>query len=91
MLVTYVSAGSESRRFEPVLDPQATPHAMSDDHSANDTSSIDSARRLREEAVEKLVPQLRQALQDLRFGQIVITVQDGLPVQIERTEKTRLR
>jgi hypothetical protein len=64
---------------------------MSDDFSANDTQTLDPARRLREEAVEKLLVQLRHTLQGLRFGQIVITVQDGLPVQIERSEKTRLR
>lgn len=64
---------------------------MSDDLSTNGAQTIDPARRLRDEAVEKLIVQLRQTLQGLRFGQIVITVQDGLPVQIERSEKTRLR
>jgi hypothetical protein len=64
---------------------------MSDDPTSNGTQTADPARRLREEAVEKLVTHLRQTLQGLRFGQIIITVQDGLPVQIERSEKTRLR
>lgn len=64
---------------------------MSDDLSANGTHTIDPSRRLRDEAVEKLLVQLRQTLHGLRFGQIVITVQDGLPVLIERSEKTRLR
>lgn len=30
------------------------------------------------------------ALHDLRFGSVVITVQDGVIVQIDRTEKRRL-
>lgn len=64
---------------------------MSDDVTTNGTPTLDPARRLRDEAVEKLIAQLRQTLQGLRFGQIIITVQDGLPVQIERSEKTRLR
>jgi hypothetical protein len=66
--------------------------AMSDDLRTNGSApTTDNSRRLREESVEKLIVQVRQALSGLRYGQIVITVQDGLPVQIERTEKTRLR
>ena len=65
---------------------------MSDDLRTNGSApTTESSRRLREESVEKLILQVRQALSGLRYGQIVITVQDGLPVQIERTEKTRLR
>jgi hypothetical protein len=33
---------------------------------------------------------LKEKLGGLRFGQILITVHEGRPVQIERTEKTRL-
>lgn len=33
---------------------------------------------------------VRQALSGLRYGQIAITVQDGVVIQIERTERTRL-
>jgi hypothetical protein len=31
------------------------------------------------------------ALRGLRFGQVTVIVQDGVIVQIERTERTRLR
>jgi hypothetical protein len=34
---------------------------------------------------------IRQALHGLRFGQVVIVVQDGVVVQVDRTERTRLR
>jgi len=34
---------------------------------------------------------IRRALRGLRFGQVVIIVQDGVVVQIDRTERTRLR
>jgi hypothetical protein len=33
---------------------------------------------------------VKENLNGLRFGQILITVHEGRPVQIERTEKTRL-
>ena len=34
---------------------------------------------------------IRQALAGLRFGEVSIIVQDGVVVQVERTERTRLR
>jgi hypothetical protein len=39
------------------------------------------------EAIEAI----RQALRGLRYGQIVVTVQDGVVVQVDRTERRRLR
>jgi hypothetical protein len=38
-----------------------------------------------------VIEQIRQSLRGLRFGTVTIIVQDGLVVQIERTEKRRLR
>ena len=35
--------------------------------------------------------QIREALQGLRFGSVNVVVQDGVVVQIDRTEKRRLR
>jgi len=32
---------------------------------------------------------IKEALRDLRFGQVVIVVQDGVLVQIERVERQR--
>ncbi len=37
------------------------------------------------------VEQIREALRGLRYGTVSIIVQDGVVVQIERTEKRRLR
>jgi hypothetical protein len=34
---------------------------------------------------------VQRALRNLRFGTVTIIVQDGVVVQIDRTEKTRLR
>ena len=45
----------------------------------------------REEEREKEVQQIREALRGLRFGAVNVIVQDGVVVQIDRTEKRRLR
>ncbi|HZZ79922.1 MAG TPA: DUF2292 domain-containing protein [Gemmataceae bacterium] len=41
---------------------------------------------------EKVVPvqAILQALRDLQFGSVTLVVQDGVVVQVERVEKTRL-
>lgn len=40
-------------------------------------------------ALADVLRMVAEALQDLRFGQVVIQVHAGSVVQIERTEKTR--
>lgn len=37
------------------------------------------------------ITRILQALGGLRFGSVTIVVQDGVVVQIDRTEKTRVR
>jgi hypothetical protein len=34
---------------------------------------------------------IRDALRGMKFGEVTITVQDGVVIQLERTERTRLR
>ena len=41
-------------------------------------------------AVEVVLERVRDALRGLAFGTITVTVQDGVVVQIDRTEKIRL-
>lgn len=41
--------------------------------------------------IEEELQQIRQALKGLRFGQVTIVMHDGAMVQIERTEKRRIR
>jgi hypothetical protein len=41
--------------------------------------------------LDQAMEQIRQALRGLRFGEVAIVVQDGVVIQIERTERTRLR
>ena len=40
---------------------------------------------------EQELQQIREALAGLRYGAVNIIVQDGVVIQIERTEKHRLR
>jgi len=39
---------------------------------------------------EQVLERIREALRGLSFGTVTVTVQDGLVVQIDRTEKVRL-
>jgi hypothetical protein len=41
--------------------------------------------------LDHAMEQIRLALRGLRFGEVAIVVQDGVVIQIERTERTRLR
>lgn len=45
----------------------------------------------RDVAVETALAQIRESLHGLRFGSVNIIVQDGVIIQIDRTEKRRLR
>jgi hypothetical protein len=44
-----------------------------------------------EEAREHALQRVREALRGLEFGTITITVHDGAVVQVERTERLRVR
>jgi hypothetical protein len=48
-------------------------------------------RNDRGSAVEDALNQIRESLRGLRFGSVNIIVQDGVVIQIDRTEKCRLR
>ena len=41
-------------------------------------------------ASDLVLSRIGAALRDLRYGSVLVIVQDGVVVQIERTEKTRL-
>lgn len=48
-----------------------------------------AAGRRRDALTDEALSYLREALAGLRFGDIRLTVQDGVVVQIERTERRR--
>jgi hypothetical protein len=47
--------------------------------------------RERVNAVDEALDEIRESLRGLRFGSVNIIVQDGVIIQIDRTEKHRLR
>ena len=57
----------------------------------NDASALPGAAANANGTQEAALEQIRDALRGLRFGNVSIVVQDGVVVQIERTEKRRLR
>jgi hypothetical protein len=93
LLITLVNIMS-SNRDSNQGSAGAVIHRMSEDRFRDFAESpppSTSPSRSREEHLAWALDQVRQALAGIRFGQVVITIQDGLPIQIERTEKTRLR
>ncbi len=44
-----------------------------------------------EDTAEEAIDQIRESLRGLKFGSVNIIVQDGVIIQIDRTEKKRLR
>jgi hypothetical protein len=42
-------------------------------------------------SAEEAIEQIRESLRGLKFGSVNIIVQDGVVIQIDRTEKKRLR
>jgi hypothetical protein len=58
---------------------------MEDQHRI-DTTTISPRPDAR---VDQVLTQVRQALAGLQYGQIAITVQDGVVIQIERIERVR--
>jgi hypothetical protein len=45
----------------------------------------------REQNLRWALQQIEQSLRDLRFGALTLVVQDGVIVQVERTERHRYR
>ena len=45
----------------------------------------------RDTAPDEALTQIRDSLRGLKFGSVNIIVQDGVVIQIDRTEKRRLR
>jgi len=51
----------------------------------------DDERGRGESLTEGGAEQIAAALKGLKFGQVIVTVQDGVIVQIDRTERRRFR
>lgn len=68
---------------------------MTSDNQAAATSvnELEDAKRdaLKKDEREQDLQHIREALRGLRFGTVNIIIQDGVVVQIDRTEKKRVR
>jgi hypothetical protein len=70
----------------------ATVEALGDDAmSIADTNPLSQNPSAIEDGRDQELAQIREALRGLRFGTVSIIVQDGVVVQIDRTEKRRVR
>jgi len=58
---------------------------------ADDLTEVPGADGNGADRHEAALAQIRQALRGLQFGQITVIVQDGVVVQIDRTERRRLK
>jgi len=59
--------------------------------SQNESSEPALPEPTADDSREREIAQIRDALRGLKFGAVNIVVQDGVVVQIDRTEKRRLR
>lgn len=77
--------GNEQKERNPSEDGK-----MTNTLSAAELSAAEfSASASNEVDVETAFEQIRQALRGLRYGNVTVTVQDGVIVQIDRTERRR--
>jgi len=60
--------------------------------NAKQRADIEEQDRLSEDSRhEAAIGRVRELLKDLRYGSVNVIVQDGVVIQIERTEKIRFR
>jgi len=57
---------------------------------SQDQPNVDTSARRVDSLGEQVIGQIINTLHGLRYGVVTIVVQDGVVVQIERTEKHRL-
>ncbi len=64
---------------------------MSSDKAPNSPGEKNFQNASLEQELRSCLSQIESALRGLKFGNINVIVQDGVVVQIDRTEKVRLR
>ena len=58
---------------------------------SNNSLQPEANSNARDDRLNSALEQIRDALRGLRYGSLTIQVQDGVVVQIDRTEKRRLQ
>jgi len=64
---------------------------MNNNSLPTDSNANGSSAANRDDRLQGALEQIRDALRGLRYGSLTIQVQDGVVVQIDRTEKRRLQ
>ena len=82
----FTSNGSETPVVPTSPSPQRVESSMADTHSPSSAPSSHHDDSYTAHALGKV----RDALHGLRYGLVTVVVQDGVVVQVERTEKVRL-
>lgn len=61
--------------------------------AVRDESYLNSAEAVRREPsqIDAALQSIREALVGLQFGEVTVVLQDGVVVQLERTERRRFR
>lgn len=59
-------------------------------HAAAESETTALVREERDMDAADALERIRDALRALRFGTVTVVVQDGVVVQVERTEKLRI-
>jgi hypothetical protein len=57
---------------------------------ANLSGNLPRLSQGEKESSEGALDRVREALRGMRYGEVTVVVQDGLVIQVERTEKLRL-
>ncbi len=75
-------------RVQPLREPVAKPQA---EVEVQPEATEDAVPAGREARFRSDLDQVAQQLRGIQFGSLMITIQDGVVVQLDRTERTRLR
>jgi hypothetical protein len=82
------NVGVEMRRRQVAQFDRSVPRRRAVTEQSYQGPQVANERR---DKPEDALNQIRDSLRDLRYGSVNIIVQDGVIIQIDRTEKRRLR
>jgi hypothetical protein len=68
-----------------------TPHVQTISSPAATGHSLDSPAVRDKRHLDTALAHVRDALVGLQFGEVLVVIQDGVVVQVERTERKRIR
>ena len=54
-------------------------------------ASLENKESTQENTIETCLNEVRSILKNLKYGTITIVVQDGIPIQLDTTEKKRFK